>query len=170
MRGRGRGGTPAFPALAHIVDGEWEACSQFIGMTLREYAAIKLRVPKSGTDWLDEMILQAKKDAIEDHHTINSAAYRIVTAILEAKAEKPSHKENVEEIDPVLLREIYDLELSVRATNVLKSDGINLIGDLILRSEDELVKIPGMGLRSLTEIKESLAARGLFLRTKPKNW
>ena len=62
MRGRGRGGTPAFPALAHIVDGEWEACSQFVGMTIREYAAIKLRVPKSGTDWLDEMIRESMRD------------------------------------------------------------------------------------------------------------
>ncbi len=74
------------------------------------------------------------------------------------------------QIDPVLLRPVDDLELTVRSANCLKAENIYYIGDLIQRSENELLKTPNLGRKSLNEIKEVLAARGLTLGMKLENW
>ncbi|MCL4316550.1 MAG: DNA-directed RNA polymerase subunit alpha [Gammaproteobacteria bacterium] len=74
------------------------------------------------------------------------------------------------EIDPVLLRPIDDLELTVRSTNCLKAENIHYIGDLIQRSEVELLKTPNLGKKSLTEIKDVLASHGLSLGMRLENW
>jgi DNA-directed RNA polymerase subunit alpha len=66
-------------------------------------------------------------------------------------------------IDPILLRPVDDLELTVRSANCLKAENIYLIGDLIQRTEVELLKTPNLGKKSLTEIKDVLATRGLSL-------
>jgi len=84
---------------------------------------------------------------------------------LEAKAE-----EKKEEIDPILLRPIDDLELTVRSANCLKAESIYYIGDLIQRTEVELLKTPNLGKKSLTEIKDVLASHGLSLGVKLENW
>ena len=73
-------------------------------------------------------------------------------------------------IDPVLLRPIDDLELTVRSANCLKAENIYYIGDLIQRTEVELLKTPNLGKKSLSEIKEVLAQRGLSLGMKLENW
>lgn len=73
-------------------------------------------------------------------------------------------------VDPVLLRPIDDLELTVRSANCLKAESIYYIGDLCQRTEVELLKTPNLGKKSLTEIKEVLAARGLSLGMKLENW
>ena len=73
-------------------------------------------------------------------------------------------------VDPVLLRPIDDLELTVRSANCLKAESIYYIGDLIQRTEVELLKTPNLGKKSLTEIKEVLAQRGLSLGMKLENW
>ena len=73
-------------------------------------------------------------------------------------------------IDPVLLRPVDDLELTVRSANCLKAENIYYIGDLIQRAETELLKTPNLGRKSLNEIKEVLAARGLTLGMKLENW
>jgi len=73
-------------------------------------------------------------------------------------------------VDPVLLRPIDDLELTVRSANCLKAESIYYIGDLIQRSEVELLKAPNLGKKSLTEIKEVLAQHGLALGMKLDNW
>ncbi len=73
-------------------------------------------------------------------------------------------------IDPVLLRPVDDLELTVRSANCLKAENIYYIGDLIQRTETELLKTPNLGRKSLNEIKEVLAARGLTLGMKLENW
>jgi len=73
-------------------------------------------------------------------------------------------------IDPVLLRPVDDLELTVRSANCLKAENIYYIGDLIQRTENELLKTPNLGRKSLNEIKEVLAARGLTLGMKLENW
>ena len=73
-------------------------------------------------------------------------------------------------IDPVLLRPIDDLELTVRSANCLKAESIYYIGDLIQKTEVELLKTPNLGKKSLTEIKEVLAQRGLSLGMKLENW
>ena len=73
-------------------------------------------------------------------------------------------------VDPLLLRPVDDLELTVRSANCLKAENIYYIGDLIQRSENELLKTPNLGRKSLNEIKEVLASRGLTLGMKLENW
>ncbi|MBK1699914.1 DNA-directed RNA polymerase subunit alpha [Thiococcus pfennigii] len=74
------------------------------------------------------------------------------------------------EWDPILLRPVDDLELTVRSANCLKAENIYLIGDLIQRTEVELLKTPNLGKKSLTEIKDVLATRGLSLGMRLENW
>jgi DNA-directed RNA polymerase subunit alpha len=75
-----------------------------------------------------------------------------------------------EKIDPLLLRPVDDLELTVRSANCLKAENIYYIGDLIQRTEVELLKTPNLGKKSLTEIKDVLASRGLSLGVRMENW
>jgi DNA-directed RNA polymerase subunit alpha len=72
--------------------------------------------------------------------------------------------------DPILLRPVDELELTVRSANCLKAENIYYIGDLIQRTETELLKTPNLGRKSLNEIKEVLASRGLSLGMKLENW
>ena len=72
--------------------------------------------------------------------------------------------------DPVLLRPVDDLELTVRSANCLKAENIYFIGDLVQKSEGELLKTPNLGKKSLTEIKDVLASRSLSLGMKIDNW
>jgi DNA-directed RNA polymerase subunit alpha len=73
-------------------------------------------------------------------------------------------------MDPLLLRSVDDLELTVRSANCLKAENIFYIGDLIQRSEFELLKTPNLGKKSLTEIKDVLAQHGLSLGMRLENW
>ena len=75
-----------------------------------------------------------------------------------------------EKIDPLLLRPVDDLELTVRSANCLKAENIYYIGDLIQRTGVELLKTPNLGKKSLTEIKDVLASRGLSLGVRMENW
>ena len=79
-------------------------------------------------------------------------------------------EEKTQEIDPVLLRPIDDLELTVRSANCLKAESILYIGDLVQRTEVELLKTPNLGKKSLTEIKDVLASHDLSLGMKLENW
>ncbi len=79
-------------------------------------------------------------------------------------------EEREDEIDPILLRPVDDLELTVRSANCLKAEDIYYIGDLIQRTEVELLKTPNLGKKSLTEIKDVLATRGLSLGLRLENW
>ncbi|GIX24070.1 MULTISPECIES: DNA-directed RNA polymerase subunit alpha [Caldimonas] len=72
--------------------------------------------------------------------------------------------------DPILLRPVDELELTVRSANCLKAENIYYIGDLIQRTETELLKTPNLGRKSLNEIKEVLASRGLTLGVRLENW
>jgi DNA-directed RNA polymerase subunit alpha len=81
----------------------------------------------------------------------------------------PSSRSNAQ-FDPVLLRPVDELELTVRSANCLKAENIYYIGDLIQRTENELLKTPNLGRKSLNEIKEVLASRGLTLGMKLESW
>jgi len=85
----------------------------------------------------------------------------------EAEVAAISHEPDV---DPILLRPVDDLELTVRSANCLKAESIYYIGDLIQRTEVELLKTPNLGKKSLTEIKDVLASRGLSLGMRLENW
>ena len=73
-------------------------------------------------------------------------------------------------VDPALLQAIDELDLTVRSANCLKAENIYYVGDLIQRSEMELLKTPNLGRKSLTEIKDVLATKGLSLGMQLENW
>ena len=73
-------------------------------------------------------------------------------------------------MDPILLRPVDDLELTVRSANCLKAENIYYIGDLVQRTEVELLKTPNLGKKSLTEIKDVLASKGLSLGMRLESW
>jgi len=81
-----------------------------------------------------------------------------------------SNRASAQNFDPILLRPVDELELTVRSANCLKAENIYYIGDLIQRTENELLKTPNLGRKSLNEIKEVLASRGLTLGMKLENW
>ncbi|MBI1396642.1 MAG: DNA-directed RNA polymerase subunit alpha [Betaproteobacteria bacterium] len=124
---------------------------------------------------LDKLIMDVETNGvIEPEEAIRHAA-RMLRDQLETfahlegtptKAETPK----VPTVDPVLLRPVDDLELTVRSANCLKAENIYYIGDLIQRTETELLKTPNLGRKSLNEIKEVLASRGLTLGMKLENW
>ncbi len=84
--------------------------------------------------------------------------------------ETPAGSRGAASFDPILLRPVDELELTVRSANCLKAENIYYIGDLIQRTENELLKTPNLGRKSLNEIKEVLASRGLTLGMKLENW
>ena len=124
---------------------------------------------------LDKLIMEIETNGvIEPEEAIRTAARILmeqlsVFADLEGTA-LPIEHQKVVQVDPLLLRPVDDLELTVRSANCLKAENIYYIGDLIQRSENELLKTPNLGRKSLNEIKEVLAARGLTLGMKLENW
>lgn len=124
---------------------------------------------------LDKLIVEIETNGvIEPEEAIRNAARILmdqlsVFADLENTAVPIEHHKAVQ-VDPLLLRPVDDLELTVRSANCLKAENIYYIGDLIQRTENELLKTPNLGRKSLNEIKEVLAARGLTLGMKLENW
>ena len=90
-----------------------------------------------------------------------------VDELFDAKAPQ---QRSAQQFDPILLRPVDELELTVRSANCLKAENIYYIGDLIQRTENELLKTPNLGRKSLNEIKEVLASRGLTLGMKLESW
>lgn len=86
------------------------------------------------------------------------------------RRERSVEIQSVPGVDPILLRPIDDLELTVRSANCLKAESIYYIGDLVMKTETELLKTPNLGKKSLTEIKEVLSQRALSLGMKLENW
>lgn len=96
---------------------------------------------------------------------------RQLHSFVDIKFEPASAQNTVsDEYDPILLRPVDDLELTVRSANCLKAENINFIGDLVLKTENELLKTPNLGKKSLTEIKDVLGTRDLSLGMKLENW
>ena len=124
---------------------------------------------------LDKLVLDLETDGtIDPEESIRRAATILqqqLAVFVDLEGEKESEPEQKEEeIDPVLLRPVDDLELTVRSANCLKAENIYYIGDLIQRTEVELLKTPNLGKKSLTEIKDILASRGLSLGMRLENW
>ncbi len=124
---------------------------------------------------LDSLILDIETNGAIDPEEAVRAAARILIDQMSIFADLEGTPAEVEEekappIDPVLLRPVDDLELTVRSANCLKAEDIYYIGDLIQRTETELLKTPNLGRKSLNEIKEVLASKGLTLGSKLDSW
>lgn len=125
---------------------------------------------------LDKLIIEIETNGtIDPENAIRDAANILQDQLsifvdLRGPEQAEPEKRHELEIDPILLRSIDDLELTVRSANCLKAESIYYIGDLIQRTEVELLKTPNLGKKSLTEIKDVLAARGLSLGMRLENW
>ncbi|MCK9489229.1 MAG: DNA-directed RNA polymerase subunit alpha [Xanthomonadales bacterium] len=124
---------------------------------------------------LDRLILDVETNGtIEAEDAVRKAAEILAHQISVfgefSRVEPEKARNEAAGFDPMLLRPIDDLELTVRSANCLKAESIYYIGDLIQRSEVELLKTPNLGKKSLTEIKDVLAAHGLSLGMKLENW
>jgi DNA-directed RNA polymerase subunit alpha len=124
---------------------------------------------------LDKLVLEIETNGtIEPDEAIRKAATILqdqLSTFVDLEGKEQAVAEAAEpEIDPILLRPVDDLELTVRSANCLKAENIYYIGDLIQRTEVELLKTPNLGKKSLTEIKDVLASRGLSLGMRLENW
>ncbi len=110
------------------------------------------------------------EQAIRNAATILHEQLEVFVDLKPMPEEEPEPEEPEFEIDPTLLRPVDDLELTVRSANCLKSESVYYIGDLIQKTETELLKTPNLGKKSLAEIKDVLAQYGLSLGMKLENW
>ena len=137
------------------------------------YAVESARVEQR-TD-LDKLVMDIETNGVVDPEEAIRYAARVLVSQLTVFADLkgtplPVEQPKAPQIDPVLLRPVDDLELTVRSANCLKAENIYYIGDLIQRTETELLKTPNLGRKSLNEIKEVLASRGLTLGMKLESW
>ena len=124
---------------------------------------------------LDKLIVEIETNGTIDAEDAVRHAARLLQEQLSVfvdlsgkQDDSPTRAES--EIDPVLLRPVDDLELTVRSANCLKAESIYYVGDLIQRTEVELLKTPNLGKKSLTEIKDVLATKGLSLGMRLESW
>lgn len=124
---------------------------------------------------LDKLIIDLETDGtVDPEETVRKAAgilQQQLTVFVDLQGDEQEEQVSSEtEIDPVLIRPVDDLELTVRSANCLKAESIYYIGDLIQRTEVELLKTPNLGKKSLTEIKDVLGSHGLSLGMRLENW
>lgn len=124
---------------------------------------------------LDKLVMDIETNGVIEPEEAVRYAARILVDQLSVFADLKGTPAAVEapkapQVDPILLRPVDDLELTVRSANCLKAENIYYIGDLIQRTETELLKTPNLGRKSLNEIKEVLASKGLTLGMKLENW
>jgi DNA-directed RNA polymerase subunit alpha len=124
---------------------------------------------------LDKLIIELETDATLDPEEAIRRGATILQQQLAAFvdlenyiAAEPVKEEN--SLDPILMRPIEDLELTVRATNCLRGEQIQYIGDLVQKNETDLLKTPNLGKKSLNEIKAALLAHGLALGSHLESW
>lgn len=173
---RGRGYVPAHTRKRDEEEsniGQLLVDSSFSPIERISYSVEAARVEQR-TD-LDRLVIEIETNGtIEPEESIRLASTILADQLdafvdcrdvrqIEVKEDKP-------EFDPILLRPVDDLELTVRSANCLKAEAVHYIGDLVQRTEVELLKTPNLGKKSLTEIKDVLASRGLSLGMRLENW
>ncbi len=174
---RGRGYVPA-DARESVEDetraiGRLQLDATFSPVVRVSYVVESARVEQR-TD-LDKLVLDLETNGtLDSEEAIRRAATILqqqLAVFVDLEGEKQSEPvERRDEVDPILLRPVDDLELTVRSANCLKAENIYYIGDLVQRTEVELLKTPNLGKKSLTEIKDVLASRGLSLGLRLDNW
>lgn len=174
---RGRGYQPADSRVSEEDEsrpiGKLQLDSSFSPVRRVSYVVENARVEQR-TD-LDKLVLDLEtngtldpEDAIRAAATILQQQLAVFVDLEDAAESQPEEEEA--QVDPILLRPVDDLELTVRSANCLKAESIYYIGDLVQRTEVELLKTPNLGKKSLTEIKDVLASRGLSLGLRLENW
>lgn len=173
---KGRGYLPASSRKSNDIDksiGTIMLDASFSPIKRVSYTVESARVEQR-TD-LDKLIMDIETNGVVEPEEAIRYSARILVQQLSVFADLestpiPTEQPKIPQIDPVLLRPVDDLELTVRSANCLKVENIYYIGDLIQRTEAELLRTPNLGRKSLNEIKEVLAARELTLGMKLDNW
>jgi DNA-directed RNA polymerase subunit alpha len=173
---KGRGYQPVAQRMATGVEapvGTLHLDASFSPIRKVSYVVESARVEQR-TD-LDKLILELETNGtIDPEEAVRNAASILnehLSVFVDLKGEvTPRASEERPSFDPLLLRPVDDLELTVRSANCLKAENIFYIGDLIQRTEVDLLKTPNLGKKSLTEIKDVLATRGLSLGMRLENW
>ncbi|MCC7006537.1 MAG: DNA-directed RNA polymerase subunit alpha [Ottowia sp.] len=176
---RGRGYVPGsvrkFSGDASLAIGRIVLDASFSPVRRVSYAVEPARVEQR-TD-LDKLVMNIEtngvispEEAIRQSAKILGDQLSVFIALEGTEVLADGASARAPQIDPMLLKLVDDLELTVRSANCLKAENIYYIGDLIQRSENELLKTPNLGRKSLNEIKEVLVSRGLTLGVKLENW
>jgi len=173
---RGRGYQPSSQRMTFEEEsrpiGRLQLDASFSPVRRVTYTVESARVEQR-TD-LDKLILEIETNGtIDPEEAIRRAATILseqLAAFVDLKGRDQTHAGIESRFDPVLLKPVEELELTVRSANCLKAENINYIGDLVLKAEVELLKTPNLGKKSLTEIKDVLAQHGLTLGMKIENW
>jgi len=173
---RGRGYVPAASRLSSEGDspsGRLLLDASFSPVERIAYSVESARVEQRTN--LDKLIIDMETNGTLDPEEAIRCASKILAEQLDEfvdlrEVAAPEEKEEKPEFDPILLRPVDDLELTVRSANCLKAEQIQYIGDLVQCTEVALLKAPNLGKKSLTEIKDVLASRGLSLGMRLENW
>lgn len=170
---RGRGYQPATNEEQEINVGWIQMDAYFSPIKRVSYAVENARVDNR-TD-LDKLVFELETNGTIDAADAIKKAANILADQLSVFVQfetinKEAAAQEEEKVDPILLRPVDDLELTVRSANCLKAESIYYIGDLVQKTEVELLKTPNLGKKSLNEIKDTLAMKGLALGTKFDNW
>ena len=174
QRGRGYQPVSTRVASADNVDvGSLQIDASFSPIKRVSYIVESARVEQR-TD-LDKLVIEIETNGtVEPEEAVRQAAAILndhLSVFIALKGEDgPGVTEDRPDFDPLLMRPVDDLELTVRSANCLKAENIFYIGDLILRTENDLLKTPNLGKKSLTEIKDILATKGLSLGMRLENW
>ena len=126
-----------------------------------------MEIETNGAVTAEDAVRASAKILVEQLAVFAQLEGSAIEGIFEQSSQRSS---GASSFDPILLRPVDELELTVRSANCLKAENIYYIGDLIQRTENELLKTPNLGRKSLNEIKEVLASRGLTLGMKLENW
>jgi DNA-directed RNA polymerase subunit alpha len=174
---RGRGYRPAVQRAAFEEQsrpiGRLQLDASFSPIRRVTYTVEAARVEQR-TD-LDKLIIDIETNGTIDPEEAIRRAGSILKDQLSVFVDLQGQDETVSksseaQFDPILLRPVDELELTVRSANCLKAENIHYIGDLVQRTEVELLRTPNLGKKSLTEIKEVLESHGLSLGMRLENW
>lgn len=176
---RGRGYVPANVRKQQMDDtpvGVLMVDASFSPIVKVAYSVETTRVEQRTN--LDKLVIELETNGTVDPESVIKLAASILHDQLSVFVDFEKVKEQLPEesvveeeaFDPILLRPVDDLELTVRSANCLKAENIFYIGDLIQRTEVELLRTPNLGKKSLTEIKDILAMKGLSLGMRLENW